>query len=159
MSKARAIAFVLPEESGVVVHAADGVSKWGISQASHPELTAEQIEGMTQAQAAEIIGGPQYWGAIRGDQLPEWLQTAMLDAAVNQGAPTAVVLLQRTLRVPVDGKLGPQTLYAASAGQEKPTLARFAAQRVMSYVRDAGWTADGEGWTERAVLAALDPFE
>lgn len=151
----RAVSFVLAQETGDVVTAADGVSRWGISQANHPELTADAIRNMTQPQAAAIIGGPQYWGACHGAELPDWMQLAMLDATVNQGATAAMVFLQRALRVPADGKFGPQTKAAVFAASQTEILARFGMERVMSYAADKTWETDGAGWTQRAFLAAI----
>lgn len=155
MSLQRAVAFVLAQETGEVVEAEDGVSRWGISQASHPELSADDIRNMTQQQAAAIIGGAQYWGACHAAELPDWMQLAMLDSCVNQGATASMVCLQRALRVSVDGKFGPQTKAALYAASQNEVLARFGMERVMSYSQDKTWPQDGEGWTERAFLAAV----
>lgn len=155
MSLQRAVAFVLTQEGGELVSGPDGLSKFGISQANHPELSVDAIRDMTQPQAAQIIGGPQYWGACHGAELPDWIQLALLDACVNQGASAAMVCLQRALRVPGDGKFGPQTKAAIYGASQNETLARFGAERVMSYARDKGWGEYGAGWTQRAVLAAV----
>lgn len=156
MNKQLALAFILDdEERGKLVRGLDGWSKWGISEDNHPELNAEQIQNMTRETAAGILGGPQYWGAIHGDELPDWIQLPVLDAAVNEGATAAMVQLQHALFLPGDGKFGPQTLRAAISAAASPTLARFAAERVMGYSRDRTWATDGLGWTTRAVLASL----
>lgn len=158
MSLQRAVAFVLAQETGAIVHAQDGVSCWGISQANHPELTVDQIIAMAEhpEQAAAIIGGPQYWGACHANDVPDWLQTPLLDACVNQGAHAAMVCLQQALRVSADGKYGPATHAAVFASKPNDLLPRFAAYRVMSYSRDSTWATDGLGWTTRAVLAAIE---
>lgn len=155
MTLQRAVAFVLDQEKGDLVEAEDGLSRWGISQANHPELTADQIRNMTQQQAAQIIGGPQYWGACHAAEMPDWMQLALLDATVNQGASAAMVCLQRALRVPADGHFGPQTKAAVNAASQNEILARFGMERVMSYTKDRTWPEDGSGWTERAFLAAV----
>lgn len=156
MSLQRAVAFILAQETGEVRQSTDGVSRWGISQAAHPELTAEAIRTMTPQGAAAIYSGPMYWGRIHGAELPEYLQLPMLDAAVNQGGGIAVRCLQTGLYVHVDGIIGPVTLRAATANtNQQALLARFTAARIASYAQDKEWGSDGTGWVTRAVSAAL----
>jgi lysozyme family protein len=155
MSFQQAVAFVLAQETGTVVHSTDGVSKWGVSQQSHPELTAEQIENMTPQQAQAIYG--TYWTKIFGPQLPDYLHTPMMDSAVNQGPRIAIRCLQQALYVKVDGICGPATLRAANAASGRNSiLSRFTAARISHYSLDKEWPTDGAGWAARAVLAALE---
>lgn len=156
MTPAAAVAWILQREGSDVRESTDGVSRYGISQASHPELTEEEIENMTPATAAAIYMGPQYLGAVRGTQLPGFLVLPVLDSAVNQGTRTAVKCLQRALRVHVDGIIGPQTLGAAiAAANPTQVLADFTSARIASYMLDKEWAEDSAAWVSRAVLAAL----
>lgn len=156
MSLATALAFILRQETGELVHGRDGLSRWGISQANHPELTAQDIESMTSQRAAVIISGPQYAGAVHFAELPQFLQLPMLDAAVNEGASAALKALQTALYIPADGLWGPQTARAVQLCQASITLARFVAARTLEYSRDATWATDGLGWVTRAALAAME---
>lgn len=156
MSLSVAVAFVLDQETGTVVEGQGWVSKWGIDSRYHQELTQDQIRNLTQERAALILGGPQYWDAVHGSELPDYLQLPMLDAGVNEGPGTAIKCLQRALRVAADGLWGPETAAAVKAANPTQTLAGFTTQRICAYTGDATWTQDGEGWTNRAVLAALE---
>ena len=154
MSQSAAIAFVLSQEGGALVRN-PGLSRWGIDLSRHPELSEIDIENMTQATAGSIYAGPEYWGAIHGDQLPAFLQLPMLDACVNQGASAATKVLQHALGITADGMWGPAT--AAAVARIAPEfIAQFTAARVMAYTQDIGWADYGLGWTRRAVRAALE---
>lgn len=158
MSLSAAVAFVLAQETGATVSGGAGagwVSKWGIDSRFHPELTLDQVRNLTEERAAIILGGPQYWDAVHGSELPDWLQLPMLDAGVNEGPAAAIKCLQRALYITVDGAFGPVTAKAVAAANPTTTLALFTAQRILAYTQDRTWVQDGEGWTKRAVLAAL----
>lgn len=162
MSFANAVAFVLARETGKLTENPNdpgGLTRWGIALARHPELTADQIRNMTQEGAAQIYAGPQYWDAIDGDRLPDYLHTPMLDSAVVQGPEVAIRSLQSALYVPVDGAIGDHTLAAAAAGVPKEVLARFTAARIHHFSLNSNWVANEDGWTTRAAWAALEAFQ
>lgn len=160
MSLARAVSFVLDQETGRLVEGTDAagpwVSKWGVDSRYHKDLTLDQIRNLQRPAAAILLGGPQYWDAVQGSQWPDYLQLPMLDSAVNEGPKTAIECLQRALYVAADGIVGPQTLKAAASANSTMTLALFTAARVAEYARDPDWATDGDGWVKRAVLAALE---
>lgn len=156
MSLSTAVAFVLSQETGTVVEGQGWVSKWGIDSRYHPELSQDQIRNLTQERAAIILGGAQYWEAVHGSQLPAYLQLPMLDAGVNEGPTAAIKCLQHALQITADGLWGPETEAAVTASNQTTTLAYFTAARIASYAIDAGWAADGEGWTKRACLAQAE---
>jgi lysozyme family protein len=99
---------------------AGGVTKFGIDQADHPHL---DIRHLTLAEATELYRAGE-WTRCRCDALPDGLDIALFDIAVNNGPGQAVTLLQRSLNeaaaldpaLAVDGFLGPQTCAAAQAG-------------------------------------------
>jgi lysozyme family protein len=122
-----------------------GKTRWGVSQRAYP---AEDIEHMTEARAKELFAR-DYWTPCRCDQLPERVAIAVADAAFNQGARTAVVLLQEALRVEPDGLIGTKTLAAAKARPEAEVVNEFLSRRLLRY-------ADGKakyrrGWFLRVL--------
>lgn len=159
MSLARAVSFVLDQETGTVVSGTENgkpwVSRWGIDSRYHPEFTLDQIRNLQRDRAAILIGGPQYWDAVHGSELPDYLTLPMLDSGVNEGPATAIKCLQRALHVTADGLYGPKTAKAVGEASSTALLAAFTAQRIRSYATDTEWIRDGMGWTNRAVLAAL----
>lgn len=95
-----------------------GLTKWGIDQASHPDVN---IRALDYDGAARIYAVNE-WAKCRCDDLPEGVDIAVFDTAVNCGAGTAIILLQRALNncghgsVPAlreDGYIGPKTIRAA----------------------------------------------
>jgi lysozyme family protein len=124
-------------------------TKYGISAASFPTL---DIKNLT-LDAAKAIYREKYWTPIRGDELPPGLSLLCLDAAVNCGPDTAIRWLQRACKVPVDGRLGPMTIAAAST---VGTDAAFHLERVKAMTSLASWTTFSRGWAIR--LATL-PFQ
>lgn len=159
MSLSRAIAFVLDREKGLVDDPEDpgGLTNWGIALKRHPELTAAQIRSMTAQQAGEIYAGPQYWGAVHGYQLPDYLSVPMLDGAVLEGPTGVVIALQRALRVTADGTIGAQTLNAASrAADQRGVLEQLGAQRLVRLAVLPTWQHDALGWSARVVRASME---
>lgn len=157
MSFARAVAFVLDKEGGLVNDPLDagGLSNRGIALKRHPELTAEDIRTMS-VQRATSIYFDGYWTPVSGPSWPEGLDLVMLDMCVNMGKAAAVECVQRALNIQVDGAIGPQTLRAAALVKPKDLIARTTAERIKRYSKMAGWEHDGNGWTHRAVEAAIE---
>lgn len=142
---------LIGHEGGLVDDPKDpgGKTNWGISSRSYPHV---DVAKLTKDGAKELYLR-DYWRPIRGDELPPGLALLVFDAAVNNGAGTAVKWLQRAAEVPVDGMLGPMTLAAASVyGVDM----RFHLQRVVAMTKMPGWPHDGRGWAIR--LATL-PFQ
>ena len=164
MSQARATAFVLrmedPTGTGVVVDDPNDpgkLTRYGISLSAHPELTADIIRNLTQPQAVAIYS-THYWQPLEGDRLPIWIQTAMLDTAVNQGVGTAIRILQEALRVPVDGVLGPNTSRVLFATPQATVVSRFFSRRIAHYASLPGWQHYASDWCQRACLSVLDAY-
>jgi lysozyme family protein len=147
----RALQLVLRHEGGLVDNPKDpgGLTKFGISQRAYPQL---DIRGLTVADAADIYR-KDYWDKIHGDDLPEPLAIVLFDTAVNVGWPRAILMLQESLGVTVDGNIGPQTL-AACAKPE--ALVWFSAARVRFYVANRNYSVFGLGWIRRTISTALE---
>lgn len=109
----RAWAFISEQEGGARLtddpNDPGGLTKWGISQRAYP---TENIRGMTEARAQELFRR-DYWEPCQCDALPDPVAIALADAAFNQGVRTAIILLQKGLRVEPDGIVGPMTIAAA----------------------------------------------
>ena len=84
----RALAFTLRWEGGYVndVNDPGGVTKYGISQRSFPDL---DIKNLTLEEAKEIYR-VKYWEAINGDARPFHEAVAIFDFAVNSGVHRAL---------------------------------------------------------------------
>ncbi len=75
--------------------------------------------------------------------------------AVNAGAGTAIKLLQRALKVDVDGKLGPATLAKAKAAGPE-IAARLSRLRITHYAALPGWKHYADSWTQRTMETLVE---
>lgn len=130
-----------------------GRTRYGISQAAYPDL---HIATLTREQAAEIYRR-DYWGAIRGDELPLRIAVPIFDHAVNAGVEPAIRLLQAVVGVTVDGKIGPQTIAAArSKDRQGGELGVALADERLAFYRGLvqrkpGMVVFARGWQRRVL--------
>jgi lysozyme family protein len=128
-------------------------TKYGISSRSYPSL---DIHNLTKSDALAIYRR-DFWDKISGDQLPAPVAIMVFDAAINQGLPTAISILQTAAGCLVDGRMGPATL--AACGRKTPIalLTEIAALRALAYCR-TGKQVYQLGWFRRlarVLVAAL----
>jgi len=102
-----------------------GVTKYGVDQASHPNV---DIKNLTYEGAATIYKN-DYWNKIRGDDLPWPVNAVTFDIAVNNGVSRAVKWLQEVLAVTVDGRIGPKTIKSAQDCEPESTALRLINRR------------------------------
>ncbi|MBK3333569.1 glycoside hydrolase family 108 protein [Burkholderia pseudomallei] len=123
----------------------------GISAAAYPTL---DIENLTD-EAIEGLYTADYWRSCSCDQMPWPLCLFVFDMAVNQGQPTARVMLQRSLGVAADGDIGPVTLAAANKMDDEQ-LALMLTARAYRYMQAPNFNVDGRGWLKRLFLIAFN---
>ena len=126
-------------------------TKYGISAKSYPSL---DIKNLTLGEAREIYLR-DFWEPIHGDALPRAWRISLFDTAVNVGVPRAVEMFQDALGVMVDGRIGPRTIAAAQAGDNR-RLARFYARRVRWYSELATFDRYWDGWLTRSFVMAME---
>jgi lysozyme family protein len=107
------LAFVVPEN---VPGDTGGCTKFGIDAADHPGL---DIPNLTLDQATAIYHDGE-WTQCHCDDLPDGIDTAVFDCAVNNGVHVAGILLQRAIAacgraITVDGDIGPVTIGVVTA--------------------------------------------
>jgi lysozyme family protein len=125
----RAVEIVLAHEGGLVDDPADpgGITNYGISLRSYPELGAAGIRGLTPEQAKEIYRR-DWWLRYGWADLPPPVGAKLLDIGVNIGADAVHRALQRALRATgvsliEDGMLGSATRAAAAQAEPGALLA------------------------------------
>jgi lysozyme family protein len=155
-----ALAHTLKFEGGWANHPNDpgGATMKGVTHKTYAsylgrDVTHEELRAISDEHLADIYR-KRYWNACRCDELPDGLDLAVFDTAVNTGPAQAARLLQRIVGVPADGGIGPKTMaavnsYAAEHGLhaliEAYTEARQGFYRLLpTYVHF------GEGWRKRA---------
>ena len=156
---ADAMRWIVEAEGGAkLVNDTGGLTKWGISQRSHPHV---DIANLTR-EGAEDIYHEMYWRPIKANALPPALALVLFDASVNMGVPTAVKILQTVLRtVSVDGVMGPETVAAAKMFLPRTELvAQFLRLRASQYrdlaAKSPKYAKYGYGWEMRVFRLALE---
>lgn len=146
-----AIIFVLGEEGGYVDDPSDkgGATHFGISQRAYPDL---DIKSLTVEQAAAIYY-QDYWLPCQCDQLPAATGVMVFGTAVNMGKRAAIRFLQQSLKVKVDGILGPVTLRAAHLETPLTYASDYLSRRARRYhviaYQDESQRRFLRGWLKR----------
>lgn len=151
----RALSLVLRYEGGWSDHPLDkgGATMKGITLATfrryvEPTATKSDLRHITDAQVATIYR-KQYWDAVRGDDLPDGIDFAVFDYAVNSGPARAVKHLQSVVGAKQDGKIGPETL-AKVRPIVRGTVINDLCDKRMAFLKSLkNWGAFGKGWASR----------
>jgi lysozyme family protein len=152
----RALALTLRFEGGLSDHPDDpgGRTMKGVTQKVYDRWRAKR--GKPQKDVAKITDDEveeiyriQYWRLVSGDDLPEGIDAAVFDYAVNSGAGRAIQDLQRVLGIRPDGNPGAVTIDAAMAADAEKVIVSLCARRLAFMQRLKTWTTFGRGWTRR----------
>lgn len=90
-----------------------------------------------------------FWNACACELYSPAVALVVFDAAVNQGAPVARRILQRSLRVRADGIIGNKTLAAYGRAEQRWLLGRLISKRALHYSKCRTFDSHGAGWFNR----------
>lgn len=152
---ARALSLVLVHEGGFVNHKADpgGATNRGITIGTYRRYinrngTVADLRNITDAQVATVYRR-HYWEAVRANELPDGVDYAVFDFAVNSGPSRAAKYLQGVVGAKQDGLVGPATI-AATRSKMPATVIHEICDRRMAFLRGLKTFATfGRGWTNR----------
>lgn len=151
---------VLAHEGGYVDHPRDpgGATNKGITIGTYHNWLAsmgrpkKHVKYITDKEVHAIYK-QNYWDAINGDDLPNGLDYAVFDGAVNSGPSRSVKWLQKALGgLAVDGRMGPKTkaAYKNLSRAEVITVIDRMLNFRMGFLRSLRhWATFGRGWTNR----------
>jgi lysozyme family protein len=153
---ARALEHVLKDEGGYVDHPKDpgGATNMGITLRTLADwrgvatLSKAEVKALTRDEAGRIYR-KKYWDAIRGDDLPDGVDYATFDFAVNSGVHRASIYLQDILGVAPDGKIGPLTVKATIGKDRARLVNKLCDDRVAFLKRLSTFPTFGRGWMTR----------
>jgi lysozyme family protein len=152
-----ALGVVLSHEGGFVDHPLDpgGPTKFGITLATLARargcaVTAGEVRALGREEAGGIYRR-LYWDEIRADELPDGVDLALFDFAVNAGTTRAARTLQTVLGCPADGIVGPVTLAAARSARAPDTVRALTRARLDHLSRLPTWPVFGRGWRRRVL--------
>lgn len=153
----KAIKLILAHEAGYVNNPNDngGETNKGITIGTYndfkkinKERKFPPLSELTAELAMEIYW-ENYAKPIKFNQLPNGLNYALLDFAINSGVSRAVKTLQKILKVSVDGVLGLQTLNAIKSSNPKNLVMDLCEDRLIFVKRLKDFKHFGRGWTNR----------
>ena len=142
-------------EGGYSDHPADpgGATNLGITRRTLAAwrgrpVTKAEVRALTCEEAAKIYRR-NYWDAVRGDELPEGIDAAVFDHAVNSGPRAAARMLQESLRLKPDGVIGAGTLALVRVTPRENLLHDLLRRRRGFLQRLRTFRIFGRGWTRR----------
>ncbi|RUY74008.1 glycoside hydrolase family 108 protein, partial [Mesorhizobium sp. M7A.F.Ca.CA.001.10.2.1] len=117
---AHALALVLKSEGLWSDNPADpggatmkGVTLTNFRRYVKADATKADLRKISDAQVATVYRR-FYWDAVAGAELPDGVDYAVFDFAVNSGPGRAAKYLQAVVGVTQDGRIGPATIAAAN---------------------------------------------
>lgn len=148
--------WILASEGGYVDHPRDpggatslGITRKTLSAWRGEPVSKQAVRDLTQREALHIYK-EQYWDTVRADLLPDGLDYAVFDYAVNSGPARAARDLQRVLGVAVDGIIGPVTLRAIKAARDAHGLIKLLCDRRWKFMQSLStFSTFGVGWRRR----------
>lgn len=153
----RSLALVLVHEGGWSDHPKDpgGATMKGITLATfrgfyrNNRLTKEDLRNITDTQLREIYK-VRYWDAVLGDDLPNGIDYAVFDFAVNSGPARAVKFLQKIVGTAQDGKMGPLTLAAVQSPARPVAIITALCTARLAWLQTLStFLTFGTGWARR----------
>ncbi|GGB10264.1 hypothetical protein GCM10011491_42780 [Brucella endophytica] len=153
----RALSCVLKHEGGWADNPADpgGATMKGVTLATFrryvkPSATKADLRKITDAQLSTIYRR-HYWDAVAGAELPDGVDYAVFDFAVNSGPSRAAKYLQAVAGVTQDGKIGPATLKAVRGKPHASVIHELCDKRLAFLQRLDTWKTFGKGWSSRVL--------
>lgn len=152
----KSLALVLKHEGGWSDHPKDpgGATMKGVTLANFrryvkPDATKADLRKITDAQLATVYRR-FYWDAVAGAELPDGVDFAVFDFAVNSGPTRAAKYLQAVVNAKQDGRIGPATLAAVGAVPCAKIINTLCDNRLafMQSLKKL-WPTFKNGWTAR----------
>ena len=150
-----ALAHVLKHEGGYVNHPKDpgGMTNLGVTKAVWEEWIGRESNEKEMRSLTPAIVAPmykkKYWDKIKGDELPDGVDYAVFDFAVNSGPGRAAKFLQELVGVNADGAIGPMTLTAVNKKDPKELVTDYNAKRQAFLESLPTFATFGKGWSTR----------
>jgi lysozyme family protein len=148
-------AMVIKSEGGFVNHPKDpgGMTNLGVTRSAweafiNRKVTEDEMRALTP-EVVKPFYKALYWDRIKGDSLPDGVDYAAYDLAVNSGPHRAAQYLQQIAGVAADGMIGPKSLEAINACDAKETADAICDMRLDFLKKLATFDTFGKGWSRR----------
>lgn len=113
------------------------------------DVDVHDIRRLTRHEA-EVVYRAMFWISCQCHKMSWPLALQMFDTAINMGRGAAVSVLQTSVGVSVDGKLGPVTMAAVVRCLPRAAAIEFQAARNFRYARLSQFLRYGRGWLRRS---------
>jgi len=150
-----ALIHVLKHEGGWSHHKLDpgGMTNLGVTKAVWEEWVGresseKEMRSLTPEMVAPLYRR-KYWDKIQGDHLPNGIDHAVFDLAVNSGPGRAAKFLQELVGVKADGAIGPMTLTAVAKEEPYALIKAYNATRQAFLESLPTFATFGKGWSTR----------
>ena len=157
-------ALVLKNEGGYVDNPADpgGATNLGCTKAVWEQyigrsVTKDDIKALTPNDVMPLYKA-KYWDTIKGDDLPEGVDYAVFDFAINSGPSRAAKALQSVLSVTVDGQIGSATLRALETANPREVATAVCEARLAFLQSLPTYGTFGKGWSRRVLEVEQTAF-
>ena len=157
-------ALVLKNEGGYVDNPADpgGATNLGCTKAVWEQyigrsVTKDDIKALTPNDVMPLYKA-KYWDTIKGDDLPEGVDYAVFDFAINSGPSRAAKALQSVLSVTVDGQIGSATLRALETANPREVATAVCEARLAFLQSLPTYGTFGKGWSRRVAEVEQTAF-
>ena len=148
-------AMVIKSEGGFVNHPKDpgGMTNLGVTRSAweafiNRKVTEDEMRALTP-ELVKPFYKALYWDRIKGDVLPDGVDYAAYDLAVNSGPHRAAQYLQEIAGVTADGMIGPKSIEAIKSCDAKETADAICDMRLDFLKRLATFDTFGKGWSRR----------
>jgi lysozyme family protein len=148
-------AAVLKHEGGFVNHPKDpgGMTNLGVTKAAWEGYVGKPVDEAFMRKLTPEVVKPfyktMYWDKIKGDQLPNGVDYAAYDLAVNSGVGRAAKFLQTIAGVTADGVLGPKSMGAIRECNPEQMVDALCDMRLNFLKRLPTFETFGKGWLIR----------
>jgi lysozyme family protein len=151
----KSFAAVLKHEGGFVNHPKDpgGMTNLGVTKAAWEGYVGKPVDETFMRKLTPEVVKPfykaMYWDKIKGDQLPNGVDYAAYDLAVNSGVGRAAKFLQTIAGVTADGVLGPKSMGAIRECNPEQMVDALCDMRLDFLKRLPTFDTFGKGWSIR----------
>lgn len=111
-------------------------------------VTVQEVQNL-DPEIADRIYYKFYFEPSNCGMLPPSLAVMVFDAAINSGIYRSVCMMQESLGVPVDGRIGPMTAQIAAGCDLAKVVEAAHGERLAFLRRLPTWPRFGGGWTAR----------